>query len=158
MKEFADYCYCFCSTWDGDGEIYNQEGKIVWRFQTTQLIPPSIFSFRDANGNEMASIRREKRLPMARFVVVRDDVCLGTIWQQSIWRTKYRFEFEDNSKWNLRMPMFSVFARAANESGDEILIRARTRRQWFVSIGVGLESVPILAVLAFVVCKKLQDK
>ena len=156
MNESADYC--FCSTWDGDGEIYNQENKIVWRFQTTRVTRPSIFSFCDADGKELASIRREKWLPMARFALVQDDVRLGTIWQRSVWRTKYEFEFEGKSKWNLWMPLFSVSGKATNVRGAEILVRARTRRQWFIRIGAGCEFPPLLAALAFVVRKKLQDK
>jgi hypothetical protein len=163
MNEFADYC--FCSTWDGDGEIHNQEGKIVWRFQTTglkqRLIKSGIgqspvFAFLDATGQELATIYRERRLPLARFVVVKNDLRLCMIWQRSIWFTKYEFEFDNKSKWKLCLPMFSVSGKAISESGAEILVRARTRRQWFARISAGLDSPSMMAALAFVIRKKLQ--
>jgi hypothetical protein len=163
MNEFADYC--FCSNWDGDGEIYNQENKIVWRFQKPGLehcpkeslaVTTPVFIFNHANGKELLRINRERKLPLARFVVIEHDMPRCTIRQQSIWFTKYEFEFGHNSKWKLYLLMFNIFGKAVSESGAEILVRARSRRQWFVRMVAGSESPSMMAALAFIIRKKLQ--
>jgi hypothetical protein len=156
MNEFVDYC--FCSTWDGDGEICNRSNKIVWRFQTTGLRQPSVFSFRDGEGKELVSIRREKWLPMAQFATLVNDVRSGTVAQRTIWRTKYELEFESNLKWSLEMPLFSISCKAIGTNGEQILFGVQTRRQWFARMKTGLEHPALMAALAFVVRKRLQDK
>jgi len=163
MNEFGDYRVC--STWDGDGEIYNQENKIVWRFKTTGLkqhpveagmIRPPTFILYDAGGEELAAISREKRLPLAQFVVTQNGSKCGTIWQRSIWFTKYELGFDDKSNWKLYMPMFSVSGKAVSETGAVIRVQARTRREWYVRFDSGVEQQPMIAALTFVVRNKLQ--
>ena len=163
MNEFADFR--FCSTWDGDGEIYSQENKVVWRFKMTGLkqhpaeagmVRPPIFVLCDADGKELAAISREKRLPLARFAVTQNGSQCCTIWQRSIWFTKYEFELNNKSNWKLYMPMFSVSGKVVSESGAVIRIQARTRREWYVRFGLGVESPLMIAALAFVVRNKLQ--
>jgi hypothetical protein len=162
MSEFADYR--FCSTWDGDGEIYNQENKVVWRFKMTGLkqsvevgmARPPVFVLCDADGNELAAISRERRLPLTRFVVAQNGSRCGTIWQRSIWFTKYEFEFTNRSKWMLYMPMFSVSGNVVAETGAVIWVQARTRREWYVRFDLGADSLPMIAALTFVVRNKLQ--
>ena len=163
MNEFVDYR--FCSTWDGDGEIYSQENKVVWRFKMTELkqhpaeagmVRPPIFILYDAEGKELAAISREKRLPMAQFAVTQNGSRCCTIWQRSIWFTKYEFGFDNKSNWNLYMPMFSVSGKVVSETGAVIRVQARTRREWYVRFDAGTESPPMIAALTFVVRNKLQ--
>lgn len=153
MNEFTDYC--FHSSWDGDGEVFNGDNKIVWLFHTTGLNSPTVFAFRDKDGKDLATIKRERRFPLARFAVIQDNSPSGAIWQRTIWFTKYEFRF-DKSEWNLHMPMFSVSGRVTNRQGATILISARTRRLWFVRIDTGLDIPPMMAALTFVIRKKLQ--
>lgn len=163
MNEFVDYR--FCSTWDGDGEIYSLEKKVIWRFRMTGLkqhpaeagmVRPPIFILCDADGNELAAINRERRLPLARFVVTENGSRRCTIWQRSIWFTKYEFGFDYKSNWKLYMPMFSVSGKVVSETGAIIRVQARTRREWYMKIGLGVESPPMMAALTFVVRNKLQ--
>jgi uncharacterized protein YxjI len=163
-NEYKDYC--FCSNFDGDGEIYSRDNKIVWRFQTTGLKQRStksksfnkfpIFIFCDSDGKELLAIYREKRLPFARFKIVEKDLPVCTISQRSIFFTKYDFEFSNGLKWNLYLPMFSVFGKGASENGNEILVRVRARRQWFVRIATGFDNPPMMAALAYIIRKKEQ--
>jgi uncharacterized protein YxjI len=163
VNEFSDYC--FCSTWDGDGEIYNRENKVVWRFKTTDLresmastdeIRSPVFAFEDADGRELVAIARERRFPLGRFVVAAKGLRLCTIRQRSIWFTKYELEFDSKRKWKLSMPMFSVRGKAISDDAEDILVQARTRRQWFVRIGKGIDTVPMMAALTYIIRKKLQ--
>jgi len=163
MNEFKDYC--FCSNWDGDGEIYNRDSKIVWRFKTTGLknrpaksgaVRSPIFAVCDASGQELLTIYREKMLPSARFKIVENGLPICDISQGSIFFTKYEFEFKDGSKWNLHLPMFSVSGKCVSQNGAEILVQARTRRQWYVRIGDGFDNPPMMTALAFIIRKKLQ--
>jgi hypothetical protein len=163
MSEFADYY--FCSTWDGDGEILDRENKIVWRFQTTGLGSrptdsrtgrPPIFALRDAVGRELFTVLRERRFPLAQFAVVGDDECVCVVRQCNPVFTRYEFEFGDESKWHLHLPMFSVRGRAMSENGVEILVSARTRREWYMRFVVGYDSPALVAALVFVTRKKLQ--
>jgi uncharacterized protein YxjI len=163
MNEFADYR--FCSTWDGDGEIYNQENKIIWRFKMTGLkqhpaevgiVPPPSFALNDADGKELVTISREKRLPLARYVVTENGSRCCTIWQRSIWFTKYEFEFDNKLHWKFYMPMFSVSGKVISETGAVIRVQARTRREWYVRFDAEIESTPMIAALTFVVRNKLQ--
>ena len=156
MSEFADYC--FCSDWDGNGEIFNSEGKVVWRFRSVgsdRNEGTPLFVFSGPDGKELAVVRREKRLLMARFAVFENDVRMCTIWQRTLTLTKYDFEFSQ-VKWTLRMPMFSVRMRAASENGLEILVHVRSRKQWFVRLPIGNDQPPMMAALAYITRKKLQ--
>ncbi|HEY4415156.1 MAG TPA: hypothetical protein VGO57_05640, partial [Verrucomicrobiae bacterium] len=74
------------------------------------------------------------------------------------WRTKYEFEFEGKPKWSLVMPLFSISCKATSAGGEQILFSVQTRRQWFVRMRAGLEHPVLMAALAFVVRKRLQDK
>jgi len=156
MSEFADYC--FCSDWDGNGEIYNRDGKVVWHFQPTGSdgragVP--LFVFTGADGKELAVVRREKRLPLARFAVFENDVRVCTVRQRTLTLSKYDLEFE-TAKWTLRMPMFSARMKATAANGLEILVRVHSRRQWFVRLPVGNDQPPMMTALAYVTRKKLQ--
>jgi len=161
VNEFADYC--FCSDWDGNGEIYNRDGKVVWRFRSTGLgcraadsgNGSPLFVFSGADGKELAVIRREKRLPLARFAVFENDSRTCTIWQRTLTFSKYELEFK-KAKWTLRMPMFSVFMRATANDGSEILFRVHSRRQWFMRMPAGSDETSMMTALAYVARKKLQ--
>jgi len=163
-SEYTDYC--FCSNFDGDGEIYDRDNKIVWRFQTTGLKQRSaiskslnkfpVFSLCDPGGKEMLAIYREKRLPLARFKIVEKDLPVCAISQRSIFFTKYDFECNNGLKWNLYMPMFSVFGKGASGNDAKIIVRARTRKQWYVRISSGFDSPQTMTALAFITRKKLQ--
>ena len=161
MSEPKDYC--FCSDWDGDGEIYNRDNKIIWKFQSTALkespdksgvFQLPVFSFRDAEGKELLAIYREKRFPMAQFNIIESGLTVCTISQRSLFFTKYEFNFHGGLKWNLHLPMFSVFGKSVSESGGEILVRIHTRRQWFVR--AEFDNPPMMAALAYIIRKKVQ--
>lgn len=163
MSELRDYC--FCSTWDGDGEIYNREGAIVWRFLTTGVRDhavavepqlPSVFAFYDEGKRELLTIRRERRFPMARFKIIENGLLAGTIRQESPVFTRYALEFPNGSNWKLYLPMFSVSIRGVSDAGGEILARFRMRRQWYVRLGAGMDTPPMMAALAYIIRKKLQ--
>jgi uncharacterized protein YxjI len=156
MSEFADYC--FCPDWDGNGEIYNREGEVVWRFRSAgsnwnEGVP--LFVFSGTDGKELALVRREKRFPLARFAVFENAVRTCTIWQRTLTLSRYDLAFE-NAKWTLRMPMFSVRMRATSADGSEILIRVQSRKQWFVRLPMGKAEPSLLTALAYVTRKKLQ--
>ena len=86
MSEVKDYC--FCSNWDGDGEIYNRDGEVVWRFRTTGLkrrpaepglFRSPVFAVSNAGGQELLTISRERMLPLARFRMVENGLPVCTI-------------------------------------------------------------------------------
>jgi uncharacterized protein YxjI len=163
MSEVKDYC--FCSNWDGDGEIYNRDGEVVWRFRTTGLkrrpaepglFRSPVFAVSNAGGQELLTISRERMLPLARFRMVENGLPVCTIRQRSILFTKYALEFDNGSRWNLHLPMFTVFIKGVSETGAEVLVRVRSRRQWYVRIGAGFDSLPMMGALAFIIRKKEQ--
>ena len=161
MNDYKDYCVR--SDWDGNGEIYNRDDKVVWKFQSTKLkefasrlFRSPVFVFRDSAGKEMAVIYRKRRFPLAQFVVVENDSPVCTISQHSIFFTKYRFEFCGGLKWNLYMPMFSVRGKGTSNKGKEIFTYAPSRCQWFVRISSGFDSLAMMGALAYITRKKEQ--
>ena len=163
MSEVKDYC--FCSNWDGDGEIYNRDGEVVWRFRTTGLkrrpaepglFRSPVFAVSNAGGQGLLTISRERMLPLARFRMVENGLPVCTLRQRSILFTKYALEFDNGSRWNLHLPMFTVFIKGVSETGAEVLVRVRSRRQWYVRIGAGFDSLPMMGALAFIIRKKEQ--
>lgn len=163
-SETNDYKdYCVCSDWDGDGEIYNRDNKIVWKFQSnrlkqfsTGLFRSPVFAFRNDDSGDLSVIYRKKRWPMAEFVVVEKNLPVCTIFQRSIFFTRYDFEFGGGFNWSLYMPMFSVRGKGVSREGKEVLIRVATRKRWFIRISTGLDSPAMMAALAFITRKKLQ--
>jgi len=161
MNDFADYC--FSSDWDGNGEVHNREGKVIWRFRSTGLAQCNansataypLFVFSGADGSESAVVKREKRFPLARFVVFENGARVCTIWQRTLTFSRYELEFE-KAKWTLCMPMFSIRMQATSEAGSEILIRVHSRKQWFARIPNGHNEPSIMTALTYVIRKKLQ--
>jgi hypothetical protein len=155
--------YCICCDFDGNGQIYNPE-KIVWRFQLRASKPRSpkpkfldpVFIFCDSDGNELLTIHRLKLFLLARFKIVEKDLPIGTIRQRSILFTKYDFEINGGTKWNLYLPMFTVFGKGFSQDGKKVLIRIHSRKQWFVRFDSESNILPAMAALAFVTRKKIQ--
>ena len=163
-SETNDYKdYCVCSDWDGDGEIFNGDNKVKWRFQSTnadkystKLFRSPVFVFRNSDGKELSVIYCKRRLPLAQFVVVEKDLPVCTINQRSVFFTRYEFEFVGGIRWNLYMPMFSVRGKGTSNEGKEIFTGARSRRQWFIRISSSFDSSAMMAALAYITRKKLQ--
>lgn len=163
MSEHEDYC--FQSTFDGDGEIYDRANEIVWRFKSKGLkrrpanqgmFRSPVFAVYDAGERELLTINRDRMLPLARFIVVENGLPVCTIRQRSILFTKYTLEFDGGSRWNIHMPMFTVFFRGVSETGAKVLVRVRTRREWYVRISAGFDNLFMMASLAFIIRKKVQ--
>lgn len=165
MDELKDYC--ICSNWDGDGDIYNRDGEVVWRFRTTGLkrrpaelgsVRSPVFAVYSTGGQELLTISRERRFPLARFRMIENGLPACTIRQRSMLFTKDSLEFDNGSRWKLYIPLFnfSMLFKGVSETGAEVLVRVHNRQQWYVRIGAGLDSLPMMASLAFIVRKNLQ--
>jgi hypothetical protein len=113
--------------------------KWAWHFRSTGLGSRAADGWSvpsGTDGQELAVVRREKRIPLGRFAVFENDARVCTIRQRTLTWNKYELEFE-KAKWTLRMPMFSVRMRATSADGLEILVRVHSRRQWLVRMPAG---------------------
>ena len=157
--------YCFHSNWDGDGEIYNSDGEVVWRFKSTGLKHGSaesklhgtlVFAVYDNSQREWVTICRERRFPLGKFVVVENGLPICTIRQRDILFINYTLEFDRSQRWRIHMPIFTVFYHGTSDLGEIALIRFRTRQEWYVRITAGSDNLSIISSLAFIIRKKVQ--
>jgi hypothetical protein len=158
--------YCFQCTYEGNGEIFNSKGEILWRVKTQHFnnrarYPYGFFRLPDfvvydKTDKEFIRIKRERSFLAAQFVMLEDGVLVCRIRQRSILLNKYRLEFADHSKWTFHMPLFTVIFRGKSETGGRIQVRLRTHNVWYVLIDPDADSPQLVAALAFIHRERLR--
>jgi hypothetical protein len=113
-----------------------------------QLLPD--FSFSDASGQELLTVRCERRYPLTRFLMVENGLPVCTIRQRSILLNKYTLEFHSGSEWTFYIPLFSVHYKAISDGGAEVLVRLFRHDEWYLLFPPGLDSLHLVAALAFI--------
>jgi hypothetical protein len=154
--------YCFQCALDGNGEVYDRDSQILWRFKTLpknssyvlsslsfKLFPN--FYFLDNNLKELLVIKCEQRYPLARFVMFVDNFPVCVIRQRSIlFKNKYTLEYNNGSRWFFQMPLFSVFYKGVSDTGAEVKVRLLRHDTWHVQIASEHDSPLLIAGLAFI--------
>lgn len=152
--------YCFQATYEGFGNIYDSDGKVIFKLigqdgSNRARYPYGQLRLRDyvvsnTAGQELFRVKRIRRLPMARFVMTGNGTTACTIRQQSILLNRYLLEFANGSKWIFHMPLFTIFFRGTSADGAKVVARLRSHNVWYVRIDDGAESPALLAALAFI--------
>jgi uncharacterized protein YxjI len=152
--------YGFLCTFDGNGEIYNRDNKMLWRFKTIfrnsrPVFPCSVFRLLpdfilyDTDSQELLTIRCEQGYPLPRFVMIDNDSSVCTIKQMSILQNKYIIEFNSGYKWTFKIPLFTVFYKGVSESGVEVQVRMQRHDTWHVQIPSNIDNLRLVAAFAF---------
>jgi hypothetical protein len=163
----GDYSdYCFHSSWDGDGQISDEENKPLWRYKSIGGNPfhSSVYGFfrlpvfvvQDLEGHELLAFKRIKRFPLSVFEVKEGNRLVGRIRQRSFLFTKYILEFETGLRCTFHMPFFTVWFRGVSETGGHILVRLRQHRAWLVRLDSNINSLYLVAALAFIHRERLR--
>jgi hypothetical protein len=153
--------YGFRCSVDGDGEIYNSDSEILWRFKTQYRNNYSIFGFKlfrllpdfilyNTKDQEILTVKCERRYPLPIFRMVEKSLPVCTIRLMSILQNKYSIEFNDGRRLYFHMPMYSVYFRGTSGSGEEILVRLVRHDTWYVEIPLSIDNLHIIAALAFI--------
>lgn len=156
--------YCFKCSYEGNGEIYNSNGEILWRFKTLHKRPHYPYGFfrlpdfviYDKTDKEIFRIKLEHKLALAQFVMLENGLPICTINQRSILRNKLTLNFANGQKWIFRMPLFTVRFGGLSETGEKILVGVRTHNIWYVSIDANIDSPQLVAALAFIHRERLR--
>ena len=163
--------YSFQCDYEGNGEIYNRNGELLWTFKTEHrrrlsrtfvripaygLFRLADFVVRDKAQKEWLRIRRERRLPMAKFVMLENGSRVCTIKQRSMLLNRYELDFASGSKWNFSMPLFSVFFNAVSDDGARIRVRLWSHNVWYVLMNPGPENPQLVTALAFIHRERLR--
>ncbi|MGD0960976.1 MAG: hypothetical protein ABSB19_14315 [Methylomonas sp.] len=149
-----------CNT-EGNGEIYNRDSKMLWRFRTPhqnsflafprfffQLLPDFVFS--DTSEKELLTIRCERRYPLTRFVMFENGSPVCTIQQKSVLQNKYIIEFDGGDRWFFHLPLFTVFYKGVSENGAEVQVRMERHHTWYVKISSNSDNLHLVAALALI--------
>jgi hypothetical protein len=156
--------YCFRCSYEGNGEIYNSNGEIVWRVKTLHRRPhypyglfrlPD-FVVNDKGEKELFRIKLERKWALAQFVMVENGVPVCTLKQRSILRNKFRLDFSNGQKWVFREPLFTVNFGGWSETGEKIRVRLRSHNIWYVLIDAKVDSPQLVAALAFIHRERLR--
>jgi len=163
--------YSFQCDYEGNGEIYNRDGELLWTFKTEHrrrlsrtfvripaygLFRLADFVVRDKAQKEWLRIKRERRLPMAKFVMLENGSRVCTIKQRSMLLNRYELDFASGSKWNFSMPLFSVFFSAMSDDGTRVRVRLWSHNVWYALLNPGLENPHLVAALAFIHRERLR--
>lgn len=156
--------YCFKCSYEGNGEIYNSNGEIVWRVKTLYSRPHYPYGFfrladfvvYDKADKELLRIKRERRLPLAQFVMVENGLRVCTIRERSILLNKYTLDFTNGQRWVFRMPLFTVNFGGSSDTGATIRTRLWTHNVWYVLIDTNADSPHLVAALAFIHRERLR--
>jgi hypothetical protein len=156
--------YCFRCSYEGNGEIYNSNGEILWRFKTLHRRPhypyglfrlPD-FVVHDKADKELFRIKLERKWSLAQFVMIENDMPICTIGQRSILRNKFTLDFANGQKWIFRMPLFTVNFGGLSETGEKIRVHVRTHNIWYVLIDAKVDSPQLVAAVAFIHRERLR--
>jgi hypothetical protein len=164
--------YCFQCSYEGNGEIYNRAGEILWRCRTQHprgdpqstfvtvpmygLLRLADFVVYDTAEKELLRVKRDRRLPMARFVMVENGSPVCTIRQRSILLNRYQLDFAGGPKWTFHMPLFTVYFKGVSDAGARIRVRLWSHNVWYALIDTGVDSPRLVAALAFIHRERLR--
>ena len=109
--------------------------------------PPLTFS--DADGVEVLTIRRERRLPLPRYIMRRGDTPVCTINQKNIIRSRYVLDFSAGETWDFRLPLFSIYRSGESSSGRKLQIQAHGHRDWAWRLEKGIGDDLLRAAVVF---------
>jgi len=156
--------YCFRCSYEGNGEIYNSNGGILWRFKTLHKRPhypyglfrlPD-FVVHDKSDKELFRIKLERKWALAQFMMLENGLPICTINQRSILRNKFTLNFTNGQKWVFKMPLFTVNFGGRSEAGEKIHVRVRTHNVWQVLIDTKADSAQLTVALAFIHRERLR--
>ena len=150
--------YCFKCSYEGNGEIYNSNGEIVWRVKTlySSLHYPygffrlADFVVYDKSDRELFRIKLGRKWALAQFVMIENGLPICTVKLRSILRNKYSLNFANGQKWIFRMPLFTVNFGGLSEMGEKIRVRLWSHNVWYVLIDANVDSPQLVAALAFI--------
>jgi len=156
--------YCFRCRYEGNGEIYNSNGEVIWRFKTLHKRPHYPYGFfrlpdfvvYDKTDKEVFRIKLECKLALSQFVMLENGLAICTINQRSILRNKFTLNFANGQKWIFRMPLFTARFGGLSETGEKIRVGVRTHNIWYVSIDASADNPQLVATLAFIHRERLR--
>ena len=159
--------YCFQCSYEGNGTISASNGEILWHVKTQHstkrprypygwLLRLPDFVVYDKTDKELIRIKRERRLPLAQFVMIEAGVPVCTIRQRSILLNRYTLDFAGQSKWTFHMPLFTVIFRGKSETGARIQVELHTHNVWYVLIDTNADNPLLVAALAFIHRERLR--
>jgi hypothetical protein len=156
--------YCFRCSYEGNGEVYNSNGEIIWRFKTLHKRPHYPYGlFRlpdfvvyDKADKEVFRIKLEHKLALAQFMMLENSLPICTINQRSILRNKFTLNFTNGQKWIFKMPLFTVNFGGWSEAGEKIRVRFRSHNIWYVLIDTKADSAQLAVALAFIHRERLR--
>jgi len=156
--------YCFRCSYEGNGEIYDSNGGVLWRFKTLHKRPhypyglfrlPD-FVVHDNSDKEQFRIILERKWALGQFMMLEDGLPVCTINQRSFLRNKFTLNFTGGQKWVFRMPLFTVIFGGLSETGEKIRVRVRTHNLWYVLIDTNADSAQLAVALAFIHRERLR--
>jgi hypothetical protein len=156
--------YCFRCSYEGNGEIYNSNGGILWRFKTLHKRPHYPYGlFRlpdfvvyDKADKELFRIKSKCKWALAQFMMLENGLPICTINQRSILRNKFTLNFTNGQEWVFQMPLFTVNFGGWSEAGEKIRVRFRSHNIWYVLIDTKADTPQLVAALALIHRERLR--
>src|SRR5579859_7275992 len=156
--------YCFRCSYEGNGEIYNSNGEILWRVKTLHTRPHYPYGFfrladfvvSDETDKELFRIKLERKWSLAQFAMVENGLSICTIKLRSILRNKYSLDFSNGQSWIFRMPLFTVNFGGWSKAGEKIRVRLWSHNVWYVLIDPKVDSPQLVVALAFIHRERLR--
>jgi hypothetical protein len=156
--------YCFRCSYEGNGEIYDSNGGILWRFKTLHKHPHYPYGFfrlpdfvvHDKTDKEVFRIKLERKLALAQFMMLENSLPICTINQRSFFRNKFTLNFTNGQKWIFKMPLFTANFGGWSEAGEKIQVRFRSHNIWYVLIDTKADSAQLVVALAFIHRERLR--
>jgi hypothetical protein len=161
--------YRFDSSWEGDGQIFDEENKPLWQYKSiggnpfrSQVygfvrLPP--FVIQNLEGRELLAFRRIARFPFSIFEIKEGSRVIGMIRKKSLLSfvsTKYSLEFESGLRCTFYMPRFTVWFLGMTETSGRFLVQLFAHRVWMVGVDRTIDSFHLVAAIAFIHRERLR--
>jgi hypothetical protein len=156
--------YCFKCSYEGNGEIYDSNGELLWRVKTLHgrphypygLFRLPDFVVQDKADNDLFRIELERKWPLLQFVMTKNGLPVCTIRQRSILRNRYSLDFSNGQRWGFHMPLFTVIFKGSAETGEKIRVRLWSHNVWHVQMDTKADSAQLVTALAFIHRERLR--
>jgi hypothetical protein len=157
--------YGFRCSYEGNGEIYNSTGEVIWHFKTLHSRPHYPYGlFRlpdfvvyDKAEKELFRIKLKRRWSLGYFELVQNGSTACTIRQRSFLRNKFTLDFANGQNWVFRMPLFSVKFSGLSDNGGKIrVLVGASHNIWYALIDEKFDESKLVAALAFIHRERLR--
>lgn len=139
--------YRFAVTPDDEVVASTSENAPLWRLRLPRRAQSDAL-LSDPQERVRCAVRRLRRFPRPRYVLLAGEELLGTLDSLNVWRTRYRLVSPQGRSCEFHMPLFSTYFTATSENTPLAQVRMLRENVWAVLFQPDEDRPELIAMLA----------